>query len=309
MQIQNSLWVEKYRPKSLSDYVGNEDVIKKIKKWLDQGDVPHLLFSGKAGTGKTTLGKIIALHLDCELLYINASDENSVDVVREKIKGFASTSSMSKWKLILLDESDYITANGQAALRQIMEAFSRHCRFILTCNYVERIIDPIQSRCIHFDIHPPSKKEVATRCVNILRSENVKFEPESIVAIVNDSYPDIRRIINSLQRNCMDGNLIIDASYRIAANYMDTVIEELSSKGDPKTKYQSIRKIIADSKVRVFDDFYRYLFDNIEKFAPDGKRAMVLLHIADSQYRSALVVDKEIELMALIVNLIKDLYE
>jgi replication factor C small subunit len=144
---EHTLWVEKYRPEELAGYVGNHAIIEKVRIYLESGDVPHLLFYGTAGTGKTTLAKLIAKNIDCDLMYINASDENNVDTVREKIKSFASTIGFRQWKLIILDEADYLTPNAQAALRNLMETFSKTTRFILTCNYVEKIIDPIQSRC------------------------------------------------------------------------------------------------------------------------------------------------------------------
>lgn len=305
--IENSLWVEKYRPNTMDGYIGNDDVKSKVSRWLADNDIPNLLLSGKAGTGKTTLGKIIAKSLDCDLLYINASDENNVDTVREKIKGFAATYGTAKWKIIILDESDFLTQNAQAAMRQVMEAFSKHSRFILTCNYVEKIIDPIQSRCVHFQIHPPSKNDVARRCVEILNLEGVKFDTQSIVQIVNETYPDIRRTINALQRNSNNGKLELDEQSKFVANYMAKILEELKSKNDIKTMFKNIRQMIADSRVRTFDDLYRFLFDNLEEFAPEGKRAVCILQIAESQYRSSFVVDKEIEVSALFINLLKEI--
>ena len=157
----HTLWVEKYRPQNLDKYIGNEHLIEKAKVWIESGDIPHLLLYGKAGTGKTTLAKMLTNSIDCDYLYINASDERKLEMVREKVKSFASTIGFKDMKVIILDEADYITPTSQAALRNVMETFSKHCRFILTCNFVERIIDPIQSRCQSFQIIPPSKKEVA----------------------------------------------------------------------------------------------------------------------------------------------------
>ena len=169
--MSHSLWVEKYRPKDLSTYVGNEHLKEKVKVYLESEDVPHLLLFGKAGTGKTTLAKIVVNNIDCDYMYINASDENKVDDVRNKIKTFASSVGFKSLKVIILDECDYLTPNAQAALRNLMETFSKHCRFILTCNYVERIIDPIQSRCQSYKVVPPSKKDVAQHLVDILDKE------------------------------------------------------------------------------------------------------------------------------------------
>ena len=179
----------------------------------------NLLHGGKAGTGKTTLAKIITSNIDCDYMYINASDENKVDDVRNKIKTFASSVGFKSLKVIILDECDYLTPNAQAALRNLMETFSKHCRFILTCNYVERIIDPIQSRCQSYKVVPPSKKEVAQQMVNILKEENCTFELDDIALIVNAGYPDIRRVINSAQRQIVDGKLKIDTSSVIPVSY------------------------------------------------------------------------------------------
>ena len=166
--IKHSLWVEKYRPTTLDTYIGNEHLKSKVKVYLESGDLPHLLLFGKAGTGKTTLAKLLVKNINCDYLYINASDERKLEMVRDKVKNFASTIGFSDLKVIILDEADYITPASQAALRNLMETFSKHCRFILTCNYVERIIDPIQSRCQSFQIIPPDRKQVAVHMSNIL---------------------------------------------------------------------------------------------------------------------------------------------
>jgi len=206
----HSLYVEKYRPDSLEGYVGNQHIIEKVKIYIESNDVPHLLLYGQAGTGKTTLAKIITNQIDCDLMYINASDENSVDAVRDKIRGFASSMGFKEWKIVILDEADYLTPNAQAALRNLMETFSRTTRFILTCNYVEKVIDPIQSRCQTFGITPPSKKEVAMRLKQILDMEEVKYEMSDLAILVNSGYPDIRRVLNAAQRQVVGNELKID---------------------------------------------------------------------------------------------------
>lgn len=305
--IENSLWVERYRPKTLNEYVGNDDIKKKVQVWLDQGDIPNLLFFGPAGTGKTSLAKIIGKTLDADVMYINTSDENSVDVIRDKIKGFASTSGFSKWKIVILDEADFATANFQAALRNTLETFSKHTRFILTCNFIEKIIDPIQSRLVSFHVIPPDKKSVAIRCAQILKSENITYNPKDVIALIDQYYPDQRRIIQSLQRNSVSGELVIDEQFKMVSGYCEKVLEQLKSNFDVKQTFNNIRQIIADSKVRQFDDLFRYLFDNLEEFAPDGKRAQMILHIADAQNKANLVVDKEIQVAAMFVNILRDL--
>lgn len=304
---EHTLYVEKYRPDSLEGYVGNLAIVEKVRIYLQSGDVPHLLFYGTAGTGKTTLAKLIAKNLDCDLMYINASDENNVDTVREKIKSFASTIGFRQWKLIILDEADYLTPNAQAALRNLMETFSKTTRFILTCNYVEKIIDPIQSRCQVFGITPPSKKDVAIRVSEILKLEGVTYKPEDLVSIINAGYPDIRRILNSCQRQVVNRELTIDKQSLIESNYTEKIVELLTSKLDKKQLFTSIRQLLADSQVKDFTSLYRHLFDNVDTFAV-GHIAGVILIIAEAQYQDSFVVDKEINVMAMFIKIINELY-
>lgn len=303
-----TIWTEKYRPQTLNDYVGNEDVKLKISKALENGDIQNLLFHGGAGQGKTTLAKIIAKHLDADLLYINASDENSVDVLRDKVKGFVATSGFSKWKLVILDEADFLTVNFQAGLRGILETYSKTARFILTCNFVEKIIDPIQSRLTYFNISPPDKKTVAFRAVEILKAENIEFDPKDVIAIVEQNYPDQRRIINSLQRNSSTGKLEIAQDVKLLADYCEKVVVELKDINRPADViFKNIRQIIADAKVRDFDDLFRYLFENINEYIGDGSQANIILTLADYQFKAAQVTDKEIPVAAMIIQILTEL--
>ena len=298
--MSHSLWVEKYRPKDLSTYVGNEHLKEKVKVYLESEDVPHLLLFGKAGTGKTTLAKIVVNNIDCDYMYINASDENKVDDVRNKIKTFASSVGFKSLKVIILDECDYLTPNAQAALRNLMETFSKHCRFILTCNYVERIIDPIQSRCQSYKVVPPSKKEVAQQMVNILKEENCQFELDDIALIVNAGYPDIRRVINSAQRQIIDGKLTIDTSSVIQNNYKLQLLEMLSN----GSKLNDIRKLIADNSISDYSELFRLLYDEVDNYGK-GKQAECIMNIAEAQFQDVNVVDKEINFMSLIIRIMR----
>ena len=307
MEIEHhGIWNEKYRPTSLDTYIGNVHLKSKVSIFIETNDPPHLLFYGRSGTGKTTLSKIIANSIECDSLYINASDENSVDVVREKIKGFASTLGFKALKVIILDECDYITPNAQAALRNLMETFSRHCRFILTCNYVERIIDPIQSRCQSFQIVPPSKKEVAVHLSTILTNEDVKFEVDDIATIVNGAYPDIRKVINTSQRQVVDGILRMDAREIILNDYKLQILGVLKSGKTKKETFTEIRQILADAKVTDFADFFRLLYDEVDIYG-SGHIAEVILLIAKYEQSDSQVVDKEINAMAMLIEILQEI--
>ena len=300
--MSHSLWVEKYRPQSLSTYIGNEHLKSKVKIYLESGDLPHLLLYGRAGTGKTTLAKILVKNIECDYLYINASDENSVDTVRNKVRHFASTVGFKDLKVIILDECDYITPNAQAALRNLMETFSKHCRFILTCNYVERIIDPIQSRCQLFQIVPPSKTEVAQRLDQILEEEEINFELEDLKILINSGYPDIRRVINSAQRNVVNGKLKLDISSIIQNDYKLKLLKILEVQ-NKKNAFKDIRQLLADNKVTDFADLFRLLYDEVDGYGK-GHVAECILVIAKYELSDSQVVDKEINAMAMIIELL-----
>jgi DNA polymerase III delta prime subunit len=301
-EIKNSLWVEKYRPTSLDTYIGNEHLKSKVKLYLESGDLPHLLLFGRAGTGKTTLAKLLVNNIECDYLYINASDERKLEMVRDKVKNFASTIGFSNMKVVILDEADYITPASQAALRNLMETFSKHCRFILTCNYVERIIDPIQSRCQSFQIIPPDRKQVAVHLNSILTKEGVKSDIEDIVTIVNSGFPDLRRVINGAQRQVVNGELVIDEGMSIQNDYKVKVLEILKTQ-DKKNSFKNIRQVLADSKVTDFSDLFRLLFDTVDDWGR-GHVAECILILSQYQQSDAVVVDKEINIMAMFIEII-----
>jgi DNA polymerase III delta prime subunit len=305
MSKSNTLWVEKYRPSSMDTYIGNEHLKSKVSIYLESGDLPHLLLFGRAGTGKTTLAKLLIKNIECDYLYINASDENNVDTVRTKVKNFASTIGFKDLKIIILDECDYITPNAQAALRNLMETFSKHCRFILTCNYVERIIDPIQSRCQLFQIIPPSKKEVAQKLHNILIDENINSELDDIKILVDSGYPDIRRVINSAQRNVVRGELKLDTGSIIQNDYKLKLLKILETQ-DKKNAFTGIRQLLADNKITDFAELFRLLYDEVDGYGK-GHIAECILIIAKYELSDSQVVDKEINTMAMVVELLQEI--
>ena len=297
----HSLLVEKYRPNVLENYVGNENIKKSISKYLEQNDIQNLIFYGPAGTGKTTLAKLIVNNLDCDHIYINASDERGIETIRDKVSSFASVASFKSLKVVILDEADFLTIQAQASLRNIIETFSRTTRFILTCNYVERIIDPLQSRCQVLKVVPPTKKDVAKHLSWILGEEKIEYDINDLVPLINQYYPDLRKCINTIQLSTQDSILNLDQSILVSSNYIDKVIDELKSKANFKT----IRQIIADANVSDYEELFKTLFERASEYLP-GKEGTVAILINDHQYKGNFRIDKEINTMSLIQQIINN---
>ena len=304
MNLYNQLWVQKYSPKTLVDLVlsdENRDFFSKINE-----DTPHLLLYGNAGTGKTTLSKIIVNDiLKCQYLYINASDENGVDTIRNKVISFAQTSSLDgKKKVIILDEFCGTTPDAQRILRSVMEEYSTTTRFILTSNYINKIIEPIQSRCLLFEIIPKIE-HVISRSLYILKKENIKIESETkFVSYVKDNFPDMRRIINDLQKFSMTGSLIIsecDKAKDFAKNIFGFLKEKKSVIDIRRYVIQEERNFASN-----YQTMLKELFDIIydSNIIEDSKKS-ALLEIGEHLYRDAFVMDHEINFFCCLINLSK----
>jgi replication factor C small subunit len=309
---ENSLLVEKYRPSKLENYVGNENIKKSISKYLEQNDILNLIFYGPAGTGKTTLAKLCVQNLNCDHLYINASDERGIETIRDKVQSFASVASFKPLKVVILDEADFLTIQAQASLRNIIETFSRTTRFIMTCNFVERIIDPLQSRCQVLKIVPPTKKDVAKHLHWICNEESITHEVNDLVPLVNQYYPDLRKCINTIQLSTVDGGandlyLSLDQSVLVSSNYIDKVINALSegSKHNKIDCYNDIRQIIADANVDDFDELFKSLYERASEYLQNKEGTAAIL-INEHQYKANFRIDKEINTMSLIQNLINN---
>jgi len=298
---ENTLYVERFRPTELQHYVGNENVKETIQKYLNQGDIQNFIFYGPAGTGKTTLAKIIVKNLDCDYLYINASDENGIDTIREKVKGFASAASWKGIKVVILDEADFITIQGQAALRNVIETFSRSTRFILTCNFIERIIDPLQSRCQVLKIVPPTKQDVYNHLTWILADQlNVSYTPEDLKTLIIKYYPDMRKMLNVLQMSIKDDNVVLDETILASNNYTKEVLKELT-----QTKnWVKMRQIIADSGVKDFEELYRLLFKHVSIYAKNKEGAISII-LNEHLYQANFRIDKEINIMSALAKIIE----
>jgi len=293
------LFTEKYRPQDLNGFVGDDTVRTKIQEYLKTGKLQNLLLFGPAGTGKTSLAKLVVGQLGADHLYINASDERGIDTIRDKIIPFASSIGFNGLKVVILDESDYLTAQAQATLRNVMESFSASCRFILTCNYLDRIISPLQSRCMAFGITPPSKKEVGQHVLQICESEGINYTKEDLGQVILTHYPDIRKILNTLQGSLKDNQLVLDTKSLKNTDFENKVVEGLKN----KIKINDIRQIIADSGATQFESLFRCLYDNVEEYTTNIGDAIIT--IAQYQYEYTFVVDKEICIAAMLNKLLK----
>jgi replication factor C small subunit len=303
---QHTLWIEKYRSQTLEQYIGNDTVKDRIADCITKNDIPHFIFSGTAGTGKTTLAKLIVNNIKCDYLYLNASDENGIDVIRDKVKGFASSASFNPLKVIILDEADFLTQPAQAALRNIIEEYSINTRFILTCNYIERLIEPLQSRCEINILKPPTKGSVAKHiCTNVLDVEKITYEMKDIAQVVNTFYPDIRSIIKVLQQNSIldhlsgETILVID---KIDDNWCKQLVQILNKRD--KDAWFQIRQLVADSQVDDFQIAYRYMFEHMPEFSY-GNDANLSVILDDFIWRSSVVPDKEINFSAAIAKILE----
>lgn len=301
--INNTLWVEKYRPTDLSTYVTDDDFKANLQGYLDESDVPHILLAGPAGTGKSSALKILYNTIPCEYIYINGSLENGVETVRNKILNFASVHGFEDLKMVVIDEIDYFTPAGQASLRALMEQFSSRVRFIMSCNYKERIIDPIISRCQLFELTPPNKAMVAEFLDSILEKENIKYEIDDLAKVVNTYFPDIRKCVQILQQSSKSGTLKISSKNLIRNDYVDDVLDILKSKGDKKKQVKDIRQLIADTKQTDFTELYSFLFNNIDEYG-EGNLGEIILILDDGQYKDSFVVDKQLHVIRVLIEII-----
>jgi DNA polymerase III delta prime subunit len=287
-----NLFVEKYRPRKLEDIVLTNEERAYFESLKSKDEIPNLLFAGNPGTGKTTLSKIIATDiLDCQYLYINASDENGIDTIRSKVIGFASTKSLDgKLKIVLFDECDALTLDSQKALRNVIEEYSHNTRFIFTCNYLFKIIPALQSRCQIFNLTPPLDG-VLNRVVAILKNEGIAVpdtEKPNLVELVRSGYPDMRRIINDIQKFSFTGTLIIKDNQ--AKGIANKVIEKIKS----KISSHELRKYVIEREQEFSNDYLQLLKEMFEVLYNTDSDANSLLIVSEGMYKDAIVTDKEI---------------
>ena len=299
------LWVEKYRPKTLKEYVVRDNTQRQqITAWIKEKAIPHLLLSGAPGVGKTTLAKVLFNELEVsgyDILEINASRENSVDTVREKINNFVQIMPFGAFKYVLLDEADYMSPNGQAALRGVMETYHTSARFILTCNYPNRVIPALHSRCQGFHMEVIDKNEFTARVAEILIAEKMDPDLETLDTYVKATYPDLRKCINMIQQNCRNGKLMPPQSGDSGQQDYRLQMVELFKQG----KIQEARKLVcAQARPEECEEIYRWLYDNLDIISKvEDQQDKAVLIIKQGLVDHSFVADPEINLASVMIKL------
>jgi DNA polymerase III delta prime subunit len=300
------LWVEKYRPQKIDDCVLPESLKKTFREYITQGELPNFLFCGTAGVGKTTVAKALCNEIGAEYLMINGSEESGIDTLRTKIKGFASTISLTDAKkVVILDEADYLQANStQPALRAFIEEFANNCRFILTCNFKNRIIEPIHSRCsvIEFKIDNKEKQEIAAtffkRATAILKQEGIEFDQKVVVELVMKHFPDYRRILNELQRYSVSGKIDSGILVNMSQESFKDLIKLMKDKN-----FTEVRKWVAKNSDSDTVALFRELYDSASNTIEANSIPQMVLVLADYQYKAAFVADHELNIMAALTEI------
>jgi replication factor C small subunit len=300
MKKEHSLWIERFRPQTLQQYVCSPELKEKIQSFIDSNDIPHLILAGSAGLGKSSLARLLVNNINCDYIILNASDENGIDVIREKVKSFASSASFKPLKVVILEEASFLTGPAQEALKNIIEEFSEKTRFIFTANHLGKIVDPIQSRCEVYEFTAPSKGEVAKHITqNILDVVGIEYDLKEVAQLINDCYPDIRATVKYLQSNTLNGKF----KYNSKNTYLNKQILNALIKPS-KNVWADVRQIIANQPMDDYQPLIEYLFKHVDEYS-NNNEAEIIIELDNHQFFQKSVPDKEINIMAMFSKIIK----
>ena len=307
---ENFLWTERYRPQTIEDCILPDSLKKTFKEFIDSGELPNFLFCGGAGVGKTTVAKALCNEIGAEYLFINGSEESGIDILRNKIKNFASSVSLTdSKKVVILDEADYLNANStQPALRGFIEEFSNNCRFIFTCNFKNRIIEPLHSRCavVEFKVEGSEKQKIAAkffkRVVGLLKEEGVDYDQAVVAELITKHFPDYRRVLNELQRYSVSGKIDAGLLVNLGEESYVELVKNLKSKN-----FTEVRKWVGKNSDVESTELFRQLYDKAVDYLEQGSIPQMVLILAEYQYRAAFVADREINTMAALTEMMSQL--
>lgn len=303
MNKQHTLFIERFRPTELENYLSSPIIREKAEKWIKENDIPHLIFAGSAGLGKSTLARLLVKKLNCDYLIIKTSDENGIDTIREKVKSFASAASFNPLKIVVMEEAANLTGPAQEALKEVVEDYSMTTRFIFTTNHLGKIVEPLRSRCETFEFKGVSKGDIAKHLVTyILEPEGIEYDIQDVALLINAYYPDIRSTVKYLQ-GCITDNKFkfIPPNYDLGKQIL-AILEKPNNKS-----WSEIRQLVVNSNLDEYQTVIEFLFENLEKFSK-GKEAEIVIELDNHQYFQKSVPDKEINISALfakILNILK----
>lgn len=302
MNKVHALWQERFRPQTLEQYICSPELKEKFQSFIDNNDIPSLILAGSAGLGKSSLARLLVKNINCDYLILNASDENGIDIIREKVKSFASAASFKPLKVIILEEASFLTGPAQEALKDIIESFSEKTRFIFTANHLGKITEPIQSRCEVYEFNAPTKSSIAKHITqNILDVLEIKYDLKEVAQLINDCHPDIRSTVKYLQSNTKDNQFTYNSKNTHINKQILTIL-----KTPTKTSWTDIRQIVANNPMDDYQPLIECLFKHVDEYGK-GNEAEIIIELDNHQYFQKSVPDKEINISAMFSKILKSL--
>lgn len=300
----SSIWAEKFKPSKLEDFIGDLSFKNTIQNFIETSEIKNLFLFGSCGTGKSSISKLLIDTIPCDSLWINCSDETSIDMVRSKIKDFAMTIGIQPIKIVVCDEADRLSPSAQDSLKGILDQYQLTTRFIFTCNYPDRIIDPIKSRCQSYEVKSLDNVAIMKHLIKILNAENIKYKNEDVAFIVQSFCPDLRKIINFAQQSSITGELVLSKANSADHDYKIKLVDLLKDSPNNSKAFTECRQLLSDASFSNYEDLYKYLFSKVDSYA-NGHSAEVILILAETVYQNSLVFEREITCCACMHKIIE----